>query len=461
MEKYKKLAWERENKEYSFSINEKKKGALLLKKAENVYIKNGKLRTGIGLKNVLDSQKETIMMPNSLPTMDSIFYVWSKTLGATGKKTLAYLSADGAFYLYDDDIGAFALQHKFSGKMKAISVIKKANVNEYYTVFVGKNGVFTYSLDTGLEQITGIEALPVGCFCGGRTFFARHGHNVVYSELYLPWTFTDSIEGAGMLSLPSIYGTMVGMETLRDKVFLFYERGIQILTVSGNARDFSVQSLAYSGGKIFADTIATFGIGGEKAVFLAEDGVYAVNENRVWRLATNIQIAPARGSQACHCAAFDGTYVAAYLDTDGEERRVAVDVQTENGYEIFNCKGVVSYGGEGFCVVNNLLQSFCTYGNLYRGNYFLAETESTNFGKRGKKTIEEIRYYGTGDCTVTVTADGKTSGQIIFMRDGYVTVKRKLRGENFSFKIQLEQKSTMEKISVTFQRLKGGEQDGN
>lgn len=456
MEKTLKVTVKRTKKKYdgfSKDIQQEKKFPLLT--TLNVPIVNGDLQCGVGVKKMYNNAFNEIVYDMTQAQVDSVFYLWDRLTGAKGLKVLGFLTKTGIFYLYDEAEGQFAKQHTFTGQMKMVSGIRRNKNTEYYfSMFVGQGGLYVFSTLAGIAKLLSGRFKPTGCFCGGRAFYTQDGHTLLYSGLYEPSEVGSALDKGGSLAIPSDYGVLTGIETLFDRVYLFFEQEICYVEVGGDARDMRVEKVAYGGGKIAGNTVKDLSIGGNRAFFIAEDGIYVLNGQRVWRVAKNLDLQIGNVDE-CSSATFENTYLVTYTGKDGERHAVAVDAESEEGFFSVPFLGLCSHGREAFCTVDGAWHKVVRDGKLPAWTTYEAHSAWTDFGMDGRKTLEKIELFGEGRCTVMVQSDEKEKTWNCEFVDGRCVLDTALRGEKFALRFLLESGCKLKGLETTVQRLQG------
>ena len=449
-----KVTWKRTKKKYrGFSLEKGKNGVLPLLTTANVNLAGGSIKSGLGLETMYTSQWNEVAHDMTLPDPDSIFYVFDRVNGINDQKDLGYLSSAGEYYLYQDGSNGFVKQYTFAGKMKMVTGVQQSGVRMVFCgVFVGECGFYIYSVTGGFSKISSTAMLPMGCLCKGRIFCAESKYTLVYTPPFKPEAISLS-NGGGKISIPTNYGALTAMETLFDKVYLFFERAIFRLDVCGDARDMRLENVAYGGGKIFPKTICDLSVAGGKVFFLAQDGLYAMNEQRVWRIIRNTDLKVSRNAE-CASGVVDGTYILSFKGIDGLQHAIAVDANSEQWFWTIPFKGLVSWGGEAYCVANWAWQKITFNGKLPDWTTCETKTAWTDFGVDGLKTLERINLFGEGKCIVSIAAPSKEITVECTFEDGRVSFDAPLRGREFCLRFVLEQGCEIRGMEVTMQSLK-------
>lgn len=456
MEKTFKVAAKRTKKKYDgFSLDIQKNGKFPLLTTSNVVLEDGGLRCGIGLEKMYNNNWDEIVYDMTQSHVDSVFYLWDRLSGGNGTKVLGYLTETGVFYVYDETQGQFVKKHSFACPMKMVSTIRREKGKAYYcSMLFGYNGFYMYSTLEGLVQLSSRSLKPMGCFCGGRAFYTVDGHTVLYSALYEPEKITLALDQGGSFTIPSEYGILTGMETLFDRVYLFFEQEICYVDVRGDARDMRVEKVAYGGGKIAGKTVKDLSVGGKRAFFMAEDGIYVLNGERVWRVAKNLdlQIGSVAESKS---ATFENSYFVTYTGKDGLRYAVAVDAESEEGFFSVPFLGLCSYAREAFCAVDGAWHKVTYNGDLPAWAAYEAYSGWTDFDMNGRKTLEQIELFGEGSCTVTVQSDEKEKSWDCTFVDGRCVLDTALRGKRFALRFILKKGCKLKGLETTVQRLQG------
>jgi hypothetical protein len=359
----------------------------------------------------------------------------------------------GEFYLYQDNSGGFIKQQTFAGKMKMLTGAQQSgNRMVFFGICFGEGGFYRYSVAGGFSKVSSGKLLPMGCICKGRLFCAEGKYTVLYTPPFQPDELAF-VNGTGRISIPTDYGPLIEMATLFDKVYLFFKHAIFRLQVHGDARDMRLENVAYGGGVIFPKTICDLSVAGGKAFFLAQDGLYAMNEKRVWRIIKNTDLKVARNTE-CASGVVDGTYILSFKGIDGLQHAIAVDANSEKWFWTVPFKGLVSWGGESYCVANGAWQKITFQGKLPNWRVCETKTSFTDFGVDGLKTLERIELFGQGKCTVRIASPSKEITVECTLENGRVSFDVPLRGREFTLQFILEQGCEIRGMEVTMQSLK-------
>ena len=420
---------------------------------KNCELQDGVLTTGVGLGIYRMENGDELPLAANLPAADSFFYVYEKADEGDGySKRLGFLSAAGSAYIYDFALDAFALWHTFGGRMKTVLAMDEAETP--VTLFVGEAGVFAYA-NEGVLATEIVEASPIACTFKDRVFCVDAPFNVRYSALLSPTDFSEKIDGGGRFCFPSEAGEIVGLLPFQEKIFVLYERGLSSFLAAGAPRDFRLEKIEYGGGKIFGSSAGVCSVGGEKAFFLAEDGLYRFDGEKVKKICLGLNISPLRGGQVCVHAEFEGKYFLVFTDKNGEKRAIVVDAESEEGYYAFAPESVGQAGGQALCALQNKVRFLCLDGDLPSGEEYVFLAKGLDFETDGVKTLKALSFTGEGAFTLTVS-NGRTEKTCVVAFDGgRANVAIGLKGEIFSLKFVLEKGARVQKTEALLVKLDG------
>lgn len=365
----------------------------------------------------------------------------------TGESTEKFgcITADGKMYLYDEGAGSFSLVHSFGVEMKT-AVACDAD-GKYYLALCGGAGIYTYTSETGVVRVLAETVLPIACVVDGRVFYAQSPRTVGYSAPFDRGGFGSDIHGGGKLVLPDGAGEIVGLTAFHGNVYIFYEHALAKLSVAGSAREFEVEEIAYCGGEIFGDSV---GVCGEKAFFLATDGLYVLREKGVGRVCENLTLNPKREGQVCNHGVSEGKYYLTFSDTTDKFCGVAVDVASEKGHYIYAVEGLSAVGGEAVCQKGNKVVCYRADGTFPSGVTAEFEVEGATFGVGENKTLETMRLLIDGAVILTVQTDKRKTTYYFVNSQGKTPWKVRMRGKWFRFHFQLFNGSAVRGMEVEF-----------
>jgi hypothetical protein len=300
---------------------------------------------------------------------------------------------------------------------------------EFQYVIYGADGVSLYNEKARKELGFGATA---GCVYRHRLFLAVKPFRILYSKPGEPDEFSEALDESGEIFHFGGKGdTVVAMETLGECIYLFTGHGIARLHVKGAAREFVLEEVAYAGGEIFGDSVGKFG---DRICFLASDGVYLLDGNRVKKGYEKLPIFPKGVGQVCEYGVFEGKYLLRYVDVEGEQTLV-LHSDGENGYVTFPMQGLCSLEGE--AIFQNQ-GDFCYLdqnGVLPNAETAIFTSEKLDFG--GRVALREICLTGKGSVTVCVTADGVQESVTMELAGGKTRAKLRCFGEEFTIDLRL------------------------
>ena len=303
-----------------------------------------------------------------------------------------------------------------------------------------------------MVKVLSEAVLPIACVVDGRVFYAKAPQTVGYSAPFDKGGFGSDIHGGGALVLPESAGDIVGLTAFSGNVYIVYEHALSKLCVAGSAREFEVEEIAYCGGKIFGDSV---GVCGEKAFFLASDGLYLLREKGVARVCENLTLNPKREGQVCNHGASEGKYYLTFRDTADKFCGVAVDADSEKGHYIYAVEGLSAVNGEAVCQKGDKVVCYRADGTFPIGVTAEFEVDGATFGVGTMKTIETIRLLIDGAVILTVETDKKKITYYFMNSQAKTPWKVRMRGRWFRFHFQLFNGSSVRGMEVEFSVPKG------
>ncbi len=426
-------------------------GVLIADESENCDLSGGTLKRGWGVQTYAIPNGSALADSRSLPKADAYFHIAKRLSDGSYEDKPAFITDTGVLYVYGEQ--DFAVEHVFTGRVRCASLMDgEQNVQ---TVFLTENGLFLYDEAEGVvplrEGKTGISA----CVCKSRLFCVAKPFTLLYSAPLNGSNFASSIDDGGEICLPSDWGEIVALATMKDSVYVFYERGIARVETAGSAREFSVTKIGYGGGRIFGDSVGVCAVGGEKAFFLTTDGLYSFDGARAKKICRNLQLSPLEVGQVCNHAEKDGKYFVCFTDKKGEKRGVIVDAESGLGYRAFAAKGLSGSRGKVLCSAAGYIYEAVSDGVLPSGAEALFSVEKTDFGTEGVKTLHSVRITGAGEAEVSVSNGVRKKTRRISLDGGEQTVRVGLRGTHFTLALRLKNSAVIRKVCVDTEMLAG------
>lgn len=404
---------------------------------------DGTLRSGIGLRDYALFEGG-IFVQGNMPEADEFF---AYADGGTERK-LGFISTGGTPYYYDDNEGRWVQEESYYTQTKALTAMDKTGA--YHTLYIGGSGVFRQT-QTG-RSFCGFEyALPVACAFMGRVFFALDERTLVYSEAYEPYEFTESLHGGGKIVLSGENGKIVAMLPFEGEVYLFFERGISVLTAGGSPREFALRKMEYHGSKIFARSVTACG---NKIFFLTEDGFFTVGKSGLAMTGENLELAHRQPTRVRGKATFNGKYICSFSADDGKNYTVVIDGEKGTGYDTFTVEGLSEYLTSTLCVSNFSVREFCEKGELPTVEAKRKFTFSNAFGS-GVKTLKRLSFTGKGKMTLAVSNGRKSKLFSLDLSSGKTSARIGLRGRVFTVSLVLERDTEVESATALTEVLRG------
>ena len=110
-------------------------------------------------------------------------------------------------------------------------------------------------------------------------------NQVWFSDDFDPSNWNVSMTEGGFIEFSDGMGRANRVVSYLDHIYIFRDYGINRLTAYGDQSEFAMVNLFVSAGRIYPDTVA---VCGDKVIFLAEDGLYALDGVTTSRILENI-----------------------------------------------------------------------------------------------------------------------------------------------------------------------------
>lgn len=265
-----------------------------------------------------------------------------------------------------------------------------------------------------------IEGAPGGR-CGAvysERIFVADGSRLRWSKPLAPTDWTETVQGAGELHLPSECGEILALLPFRGKLCLFRERGIELLRAEGDTLAFRLERVPYACGGIIGGSVRAVG---SRAVFLTGSGLFSFDGSGCERLGgcgfSELDLKEPVGS-----ASWDGMYYAA-VTAGGKRRLWCVDPVRKEGHflrapaeDVAACGGLV----------------FLAEGKLWRLNW----RGLPRFGRRECVLVTEPSLLGLsprGKFLDGVTVEGRGNFRVEARGSGIPRACSGRAGERLAF----------------------------
>ncbi len=436
----------------TFSLQEGGKRVLLAENSANCDCRSGKLKSGMGASVFVDSNGSTHTCP-----VDNVVKLAIKKDYHEGDKRyierFAALAADGKFYLQDASAGEYFV---VSTGAQDAGIVQFAGSDSRYKLALIKKNSCVYFKDDDTFDIAPLEGTcRFGCFYNHRFFVGMLPSALACSAPENELDFTESIHDGGLIRFPNAGGTMVAMKPYSGYLYLFFERGITRVNVSGAVKNFTADTLSYTGGTILGKTVCA---GSSGIYFMAEDGAYRFDGKKATRLLPDFVLVPSEKTGNERAVAFAGRIFLRYRTKQGD-RTLVVYEDGESGYYLDQMP--VFYGEDGgrclFMDENNVV--YCLSETGERGVDGIFADAWTDLGLSGRKTLTDLCFTGKGSFTLTVKTSGRSFTRTVTFQKGVANVKLSERGELFSFTISLPYGAEIDSMTATVAILQGGERE--
>lgn len=429
---------------FTVSKTPKQNGAFDFDLVNNCDVTGGSARVGVGVESLTLANGRGVIYDWSLSSPQTFLYCGDH---------FAVLSEENKLYFYDLTTRKFLLHYDFGGKMKCVEAQDATGAYDLY--FCGEAGLFIYDKTNGVTRVSALACLPVGCVFQGRIFTASNDA-IVYGAPFSKGDFEESIDDGGKIVLPSETGEVVDMAATSEAVYVFCSYGIWKLTISGSARDFSLEKVGFTGVKILKGSACPVACSkGEKVFFFTQYGIQSLDKSGVKSICQNLTFPIKRTGQVCEHAYLDGKVVYNYRAKDNSVRNVVIDVETEQGYHSFTAEGLSDIRGQAVGVVDSIVYMIESGRGLpiHRPAEMIAE--NCDFGVSGLKTLRKLRVFGEGQITLDVSVGGRSKTFDLSLENGVAEADVKLRGEHFRLCFTLSDHTRLRVLETEICALSG------
>lgn len=431
-----------------FSLYQEEKNALCAIESKNCDCKDGVLKTGMGGKLFTSFNGMQIVAPTIENGQDEVqnifvFSVVSADNTLQEEKIFA-VTKKGVLYAYD--FFEFAWKKLCEVGSGARLVCVYGADKSYRFVAVGWRFAKVISEDFSQIETVSEMAFKGVCVCKNRVFFVEGTNALRYSDPATPWDFTSSIDDGGIIRLPTDMGEIADLVAVEESVYAIFQRGIVRIKTAGKARNFVMTKIPYGGGKaLYCSAVAL----GGKGVFLATDGLYAIDGERVSRVCERLPINALWGVNLdCAQAVAEGKGFWKYTDKNGQEKTVAVDEDLKSGYFLDGLDGFGGSDGRAFFKKEDFVYELCSEGELPENGEYFFQTGKLDFGSSKRKRLKSLAFEGEGSFVLGITCQNGYAERKVYFENGKARVLTTERGKDFVFTFKMEKDGSLRKMTV-------------
>ncbi len=271
-----------------------------------------------------------------------------------GNTEIATLPAAGS-RLFATDGGVYAY---LSGKKMLYDV---TTMTPIAGIDAAPRAVLSHSTDTGVKGIycvgengayyirgdSVIRTFGIGGTCAamhhGR-LFAADGKRLRFSAPFSIEGVTQTgkdPDGAGYVDFEDGKGDIVALISFRERLYVFFERGIMRMRAEGEALDFAATEMPFAGGSVLPRSAAACG---EQICYLTEKGLFAFDGNSCSLLEQRDEIDP---NSAVSGDCYGGNYAAVVGLKNGRKVVYVYDFEEKSGRFLIG-KGLSAGARENF-----------------------------------------------------------------------------------------------------------------
>ncbi|MBQ8885813.1 MAG: hypothetical protein IJY62_05555 [Clostridia bacterium] len=403
---------------------------------ENCNVAEGGIKPFLGVREYpIDGKVVAAFADGSegVAKMASAFYT---DKAGNARERVIYVSRRGTVFWCDTNNSAYTVENESFPDGVNILPWTDASGKEQL-IFCGKSGAYLFDCVERFSPLYIGEdgASAAACVFHDRLFFASKGCKLRFCAPLAPTVWEADSHESGALSLSREWGEIVGLAALKERLYVFFARGIARLDARGAAKDFVLERLSYGGGEIFPCSVGE--VDG-RVYFLATDGVYRFDGDRAQRAFEPFGVAPKKEGQVCDYTVFEGRYFLDYTAVDGSKKRLVVDGRSgEAFFMTATPTGISGTNGRLLCFYEDTVCAFSENEPLPEGEKCFLKKGYTDFGIRGRKLLRSARIKGRGNVRFEVSNGYERHGYTLAL-DGERTVFPLVKGERFSLSFELE-----------------------
>ena len=419
-----------------------KKGYLKAREAINCECRNGVIKNAMSWSRFKWSNGKNIAVPETHITGAFV--------------TREYLAEEKQFQERIGVIGEYGnvyietpTENKFTCIATGVNQATVASVGEgveFYKGIFGDGKALLVDGSGAVKALTDLtDSTMGGAYYRHRLFVGVRPSGVAYSEPENVGIFTKSLYDAGEIRFADMGSDVIAMKVFKDKLYLFFDHGIMMMENCGSPIDFKTKTFAYAGGKILGKTVC---VANSSIFFMATDGLFRFDGVKVEKVLSGfVQIpygetgkesAAAAGEKIfIHYAQAASTFVTLVVYEDGKDAYYVTDMEgvsrADDGRILFRDRnGVMSVLKES-------------------GDYVILGTfdsEETDFGIAGRKTLRKLVLKGRGECYLTVTCGLISIQYTLDLTSGCMEIPMNFNGERFQFQFLMLGGSKIEEMTA-------------
>ena len=357
-----------------------------------------------------------------------------------GGNVYGVLDKSGKVYLYRNE------------KYELLATGMKNATVEYYTntggvawaVIVGETAMML-SANGNKITLSRSDLRGTACFFKHRLFVGAKGQTLLYSVPEETLNFREPLSGGGAIVLTNRGGEIEAVKACQGYLYVFFSHGIARLDIKGDPKEFTVETVEYTGDKIFARTVCACG---EGIFFLAKDGAYRLSGKKVERVFSDFVKLPLEETGSEYSVALQNKAFLKYCTKEGDVTLVLY-ADGKSCYYMATL-AALSRGGSGTGLFAKEDFSICSIEengtNILEGNLAI----TTDFGVSGYKTLHKLRFEGEGQFKLVIRADKRKLERTVVFVNGEAEISISERGKNFAFSFPFLEKSVIRKWFAEF-----------
>lgn len=294
---------------------------------------------------------------------------------------------------------------------------------------VTENGVYALAA-AGAQTVT-----SEGGACAAvhyERIFTVSGCRVRYSKPLAPGNWTQAVQDAGYLDLPSADGEPIALISYKEKLYLFRRCGITQLRALGDTLNFKAVSVPYACGNIMQGSVCNCG---ERILFLTESGLYSFGGSTCERI-DGAGTSLIDFGKPLKSTVYDGKYYCAVQLLGGEKCIFCADPERKTGHYIRFAAESVAGDDALYFSENGYLYRLTPRGVPSQADC-IVRTEPSFLGlSDGNKFLDCIAVEGEGRFVIEARSERGAVSSVCGKAGERARFPRPVRGNAFSLTLR-------------------------
>ncbi len=390
------------------------------------------------------------------------FYKRNNPLNGKCDDRIIVMTKSGDFYVSKAKTQNFTAINSLGFTSVPIGVCYNYNGEDVIIFATEEDGAYLYD-GSSVTPITDAPPISSACIHYERLFATTDGGKTLwFSDDFDPLNWSVSLTEAGFIDMSGYRGEALKVMSFLDYLYVFRTYGITRVSAYGDQTQFAVSDVFVSSGRIHRDSVTYCG---DRILFMSNDGFYSFTGLTATKILGGL----------------DGVVDYTYDGGKGQyyNGKAYFCVKAKNGASVYECLLVYDVGSGDYYLVYGLnIADICLVAGREKyellflnstGDYLYKIDESGALGdvpllkmwqskfcdfgiENQNKVLEEVSLSTLYDVTLTVSSGERTAVYAISGKPRRQSVKPRIRGDNFSVKIESEEADAdISAMSLTFE----------